>query len=453
MMLTRRHFGQLAAGLPLAGAVRASGDPDVVVVGAGVAGMAAARVLVDAGRSVRLLEAAPRAGGRCHTDTASFGLPFDQGAMWLRQADRNPLSGFAQLYRFTTGLPQPKDVLFAGPRRLPATANTAYERAFDAFSLALAEAAEENDEDMAAARVLPGVEAGLAPDDRAWLAAAAARLGPLDAGVELEQLSVKDWFNRDEPDPVRLVREGLGTLAGRLAQGLPLSVSTTVSRLTMLRGGAVEVETSRGLLRTQAVILTVSTGVLASGAIAIEPALPSALVQALDGLMMGATLKVAMAFDQRSPAIAFPHNTVLLQRTDDQRVAEFLVRPFGAPMLVCSVGGSLALDLESRGADEHHAFAMESLRAMLGGAAERGLRGRASTSWSRNPLVFGSVTAAKPGQRRARDALRQPVHEAIHLAGEALGERAIQTVHGAYDSGRATARRVLSYLRRRATHR
>jgi hypothetical protein len=51
----------------------------------------------------------------------------------------------------------------------------------------------------------------------------------------------------------------------------------------------------------------------------------------------------------------------------------------------------------------------------------------------------------------AREALRDPLHDSIFLAGEAMGEKAVQTVHGAYESGRATARRVLGYLRRRGS--
>src|SRR5262245_32400834 len=86
MTLTRRHFAGLAAGLPFwttatAAVVR---EPEVVVIGAGVAGIAAAQTLINGGRSVQIIEAAPRIGGRCYTDTATFGVPFDRGAAWLK---------------------------------------------------------------------------------------------------------------------------------------------------------------------------------------------------------------------------------------------------------------------------------------------------------------------------------------------------------------------------------
>ena len=447
MKITRRDLVRLSAGLPLLAAAPRVSDPEVIVVGAGVAGMAAAKVLADAGRLVRVLEAAPRVGGRCYTDTASFGLPFDQGAMWLRRADFNPLYGFAQLYRFGTALALPKEILFAGGKRLPARANAAFERAIDTYSIALAEAAE-GETDVAASAVNPPTFALLPPEVREWLATAGARIGPLDMGLDLGQISVKDWFNRHEAEPSRLVRQGLGTLVARLSEGLSISVSTTVLRITALRGGWFEVMTSRGSLRTRAVIVTASLGVLASGSIAIEPGLPGDHQRAIEGLQMGSLMKVGLSFAAGSPALAFPENALLFERVEDQRSAEFLVRPFGLPMVVCSVGGSLALDLESRSARTHLEFAMEALTSMMGATAARGLVASASTNWGRNPLVLGSVAGAKPGQLRARDALRAPIHGGIHLAGEALGEKSVQTVNGAYDSGRQVARRVLNVLKR-----
>ncbi|MFN9541889.1 MAG: FAD-dependent oxidoreductase, partial [Alphaproteobacteria bacterium] len=181
MKITRRDLVRLSAGLPLLAAAPRVSDPEVIVVGAGVAGMAAAKVLADAGRLVQVLEAAPRVGGRCYNDTASFGLPFDQGAMWLRRAEFNPLYGFAQLYRFGTALALPKEILFAGGKRLPARANAAFERAIDTYSIALAEAAE-GETDVAAWAGNPPTIAQLPPEGRGWRATAGAPNGPRAKG-------------------------------------------------------------------------------------------------------------------------------------------------------------------------------------------------------------------------------------------------------------------------------
>jgi monoamine oxidase len=161
---------------------------------------------------------------------------------------------------------------------------------------------------------------------------------------------------------------------------------------------------------------------------------------------MGCLLKIAMTYEAGHPLMANAPNSILLAQTADQRGTEFLVRPFGAPMSICTVGGSLALDLESQPEKAQFAFAVECLRGMLGSKAEKGLKSKASTSWGRNPLYLGSVSSAKPGGLPAREALQSPINERVFLAGEAMGDKASQTVHGAYQSGRATAMRVLKFL-------
>ncbi len=97
MKLTRREFGSYSAALPMmAGVAPVAANPDVLIVGAGVAGLAAAQVLVAGGRRVQVLEAAPRIGGRCYTDTATFGTPFDLGAARLYNADLTPAQSWAR---------------------------------------------------------------------------------------------------------------------------------------------------------------------------------------------------------------------------------------------------------------------------------------------------------------------------------------------------------------------
>ena len=445
MKLTRREFGLLSAALPLFSVDAMAAETDVVVVGAGVAGLAAAQVIANAGRRVQVIEAAPRVGGRCYTDFASFGMPFDQGAMWLRDATHNPVHGFALLYKFQTALPRPKEILFANGRAAPPKATDAYERAYDAFSLAMAEAAEEDVDIAAGAVAWPKLDEGA----NEWLYTAASQIGALDMGTDLSSISVKDWFYRDEAEPIRLVKQGLGTLVARLAESLPVAISTVARRIVSAAQGRVFVVTNRGEIATKAVIVTPSIGVLASESISFEPGLTSDMQSALSGLQMGAMLKIALAFDANSAAMKFEANSVLLAQSADERGAEFFMRPFGFPMAICTVGGSAALDLEAQGERTQRDYAIESLRRMLGSNSGQGLHGAASTSWSRNPLTLGSVACVKPGHLGARQALQTPINDNVFLAGEALAGKQVQTVHGAYENGRQAARRVLRFLKSR----
>ena len=92
--LSRRSFLAAGAALlakPALGAGPAAGDVDVVIIGAGAAGIAAARRVAAAKQRFVMLEAADHVGGRCVTDTRTFGVPFDRGAHWIHQPDVNPL--------------------------------------------------------------------------------------------------------------------------------------------------------------------------------------------------------------------------------------------------------------------------------------------------------------------------------------------------------------------------
>jgi monoamine oxidase len=444
MKLTRRQLGGFAGALPFTGASAAAAarDPDVVIVGAGAAGIAAAQTLINGGRSVQIIEASARTGGRCLTDTATFGAPFDRGAAWLRGIDRNPLTGLVKLHGFDLAEPDPSEMLFAGGKLQRRASNRAYERAFDALSEALSQAAEE-ETDFAAADAKPRA---LDDDAQAWIPTVATAVGPLDMGVDLKQMSVKDWFLRDDAEPNRMVAQGLGTLIARLAYGLPVAVNTRARRISVA-GKQVRIETERGALNTRAAIVTPSIGVLASGAIAFDPPLEAGLQSALGGLQMGLLTKIALQFNQGSPTLAFPQNTLIVPQSPDDRGHCFLIKPLGAPLAVCLVGGSLAWDLSRQAQATNGDFARERLRALLGADADRGFRGGAATTWGTDPNTFGAFATALPGQWKARAALAAPIGGRVFLAGEALAGKHVQTVHGAYESGQRAARRVLNLLK------
>lgn len=442
MRITRRNFAQFAAALPFARVAGATTDPDVVIVGAGAAGIAAAQTLIAGGRRVQLIEASARIGGRCFTDTATFGMPFDRGAAWVKGGDSNPLTGFARLYQFQLGDRDTRELTFARGTPRPLASNTAYERALVAVSDAIATAAEEQD-DMAAANATPIL---LDDDIRAWAATASAAVGPLDMGVDLPMLSTKDWFQRDEDEARRMVRQGLGTLVARIGLGLPVAVNTVARRL-VASGTGVAVETDRGTILTRAAILTPSIGALTSGAITFDPVPDASMITALAGLQMGLVTKVALHFAADSPALAFPSDSMLIPQSSDARGHVFHVRPFGAPLVVLHIGGSLAWDLHMERDRVVIDFARDRLRALLGTGGDKGLRNATVTDWGRNPFSLGAFAAALPGQWKARAALEQPIGERIFFAGEAQGGKAVQTVHGAYASGQRAARRILKLLK------
>ena len=444
MKITRRFLALGAAALPFArmGAATTVLDPDVVIVGAGAAGIAAAQTLIAGGKRVQVIEAAARIGGRCFTDVATFGVAFDRGAAWLKGGERNPLAGFARLHRFHLTDRDARELAFARGAHGPLPTNAGFERAVVALNDAIAEAAERDDDSAA------GDAAPVFADDRAreWAETAASAVGPLDVGVELAALSAKDWFQREEDDIRASVREGLGTLVARMGVNLPVAVNTRATRL-IASGRGVAIETDRGTILTRAAIVTSSLGVLQSGAIAFDPAPDSAIESAFGGLPMGLVTRIALHFANGAPALTFPPESMLIPQLSDERGHVFRVRPAGAPLLICHVGGALAWELSGQADRVAIDFAREKLRALLGTKGDAGLRNAAVTDWGRNPLARGAFAAALPGQWKARAVLEMPIGDRIFLAGEAQGGKAVQTVHGAYQSGQRAGRRVLQLLK------
>jgi monoamine oxidase len=413
-------------------------SPDVIVVGAGAAGLAAARRAQELGLTVLVLEAKRRIGGRAHTDTETLGVLWDRGAQWLHHAGRNPFTRFADAQGF-------RYERTPGPRRLwrgewadaplMAELEDYYQRAFAAVQDAGARGL-----DLPAADVLP-------PEPRframfgSWFAAL--------SGVYPERMSTLDYARYAPSHENWRVVDGYGALLARFGQGLPVEFATPALRI---RWGnqAVTVETARGTLRARAVIVTVSTSVLAHGRIAFDPPLPARRREALAAVPLGEANKVALAFDRDvfgpdTPCVLhFEHHTAEAMR--------FEIRPFGRDLAIGYLGGRFAAELEAAGPAAMAAFAEDKLVAVFGAGLRQHIRGVASTGWVGDPEIGGGCSRALPGLAHLRRQLAAPLAERLFFAGEACSLDAYGTVHGAAASGIAAAHAAAGSLRVAAAH-
>jgi glycine/D-amino acid oxidase-like deaminating enzyme len=266
IMLNRRSFlsGIVAfVAAPAFGAVPKSGEVDVVIIGAGAAGIAAARRLIANGRRVAVLEASSRIGGRCITDTQTFGVPFDRGAHWIHIPETNPVlhlgrEGF-QIDQAARGL------------RLRVGLRNAREGEVEDFLVAQVRSrraivdAARGAADVSCAQALP-------TDLGTWRDPVEFVLGPYGCGKGLAEVSAKDFAKVDEREIDAICRQGYGVLLAKLARGLPIAQSRPAKRIDWRRG--ISVETDEGQLTARAVIVTASTNVLSAGRIEFEPELP-----------------------------------------------------------------------------------------------------------------------------------------------------------------------------------
>src|SRR5439155_9896437 len=182
---------------------RPDGPVDAIIVGAGAAGIAAARRLIAAGRRVAIVEAAPEMGGRCVTDTKIFGVPFDRGAHWIHMPDINPVAKLAT----QTGL----DIYPAPPgQRVRVGRRFARESEMEDFlatqvraTTAIADAARKGD--VPCSQALP-------KDLGEWRSTIEFFLGPFGCGKELSEISALDFSRSSERDVDAFCRQGFGTL-------------------------------------------------------------------------------------------------------------------------------------------------------------------------------------------------------------------------------------------------
>ncbi|MEO1190762.1 MAG: NAD(P)/FAD-dependent oxidoreductase [Pseudomonadota bacterium] len=411
-------------------------NPDVVIIGAGSAGLAAAHRLSEEGLTWVLLEAAGRIGGRAWTESASLGQPFDHGASWMLHANRNPFTRMAEEAGFTTYVDDAvPSQLYVGNRPATGAERRRESLAWDGMTKALSKAARLR-QDVSAASLLPS--------DLPWIHVPEAWSGPISMGQDFDKVSVLDWWAMDDPTPNRVVKEGYGTLVARFGRDLPVSLKTAAKQVRW-DGAGVEVETDRGSIRARACIVTVSTGVLGSGAIRFDPPLPLWKQEAIAGIPMGLLAKVGFGLSG-SDRLGLNKDSWLSYYSETTEVCYFYCWPFGRSQMIGFLGGQLAWDLTKAGKAAAVDFALQELKALFGSEIEQRVEASVWTEWGANPLTQGAYATALPGQFKQRRALQRSVGDRLFFAGEACDVAWAQTVNGAYTTGVRSADAVARTL-------
>ena len=405
---------------------------DVAIVGAGAAGIGAARRLVDKGSvSFLVLEARDRVGGRVHTIEPA-GFPLDRGAEWLHSADRNPLSPIARGLGFRVHQRPPE-----WTTRLRRSGETVEA---EADWLATREA-QGRARRKAAAEPADRSLASLVPPGGRWneLLDATSTWGN---GAELDRISVKDYVRYEDSGTNWRLGEGYGRLFDRLAEGLPVALGTAVSRIDH-GGRAIRLETTRGTVTARRVIVTVPTSILAAEVLRFDPPLPDKLAAAA-GLPLGVDDKLFIWLTGSLSGIE--PDMFLVGSTKSRETMTYQVRPLDRPAIYTFFGGRFAAALEREGQGAMFSFAAGELARLLGNDIRRKLEPLASTAWLQDPWARGSYSYALPGHAEDRAVLAAPVDNRLFFAGEATSPNFFSTAHGAYLSGLTAAEAALASL-------
>ncbi|MFT4125600.1 MAG: FAD-dependent oxidoreductase [Gordonia sp. (in: high G+C Gram-positive bacteria)] len=424
---------------------------DIVVVGAGIAGLTATRLLRSRGRRIVVLEARDRIGGRVHTDRAD-GRITDLGASWIHGIDDAPLYDAVREFgcrtaEFTVGSFQPdgRPIAYYSPdgNRLGDAEAAAFARDVRSADALLTRTITES---------APGTSYGAAAE------AALARLGwnrdrtdrvreflrhrtEEQYGVWIDDLDAHGLDDDATLGDEVVFPDGYDQLATRLADGVDVRLEQRVTAVRWSDRG-VAVTVGETVFEAAAAVVTVPVGPLRSGAIDIEPPLPEPIACALGRLEMNAFEKVFLRFSTRFwDADVY----AIRQQGDAGRWWHSfydLTGLHGEPTLLTFAAGPCADAIRGWSDAEIGASVLAALRDLYGSVPDP--THITVTRWRDDPLAQGSYAYLAVGGTPAdHDVLATPIGGVLHLAGEATWTDDPATVTAALLSGHRAAENIL----------
>ena len=435
-----------AVSSPALAGLRREPDLDVLIIGAGAAGIAAGRRLIAANKKCAIIEASDRMGGRCFTDRHTFNLPYDRGANFIHLPAQSSLATLAvklggELY------PDPghEQVRMRDRIRVEKDLEELHSKLqledFYAASVrcnaAIAQAAADNG-DVSCADAFP-------TDLGDWQRTMEFVLGPYRFGTELKELSAKEYATSVNRAPGWLCRQGVGALIGRLALGVPIKFFSPV---TVVDWGEHAVTLAMGgeAVTARAAIITASTAVLASGKIEFRPHLPARYASAFEKLKPGSYDHVALVFNDN--ALGLSADEVVFEKAFTAKTAALFANVHGTRLSLLTLAGRSGAELADKGESAMTEFALDWISSIFGTRAKQAVSRMKATSWKKDPWTLGAFSSAPPGAQEARKALAEPLNDAVWFAGEAVSENFWGTVGGAWQDGERAANAVIAQLDR-----
>jgi len=435
--MTRRDFLSASAALAATPALGARvwaaplpREADIVVIGAGAAGIAAARRIQAANRRVIVVEATGQIGGRCLTDTATFDVAFDRGARWMHNPD-NPMIKLARNAGFDIYSAPLGQKMRIGRRNARAGETEEFLAALVRANRAIDDASRGK-ADASCASVLP-------KDLGDWAGTAEFVLGANATGKDLKDISAIDKARAQDRNAAIGCRQGLGTLIAKLGEQVPLALSMPASRINW-SGRDVTVETPAGKIAARAAIITASTNVLTAGNIKFMPEIPKRQLDAAAKLSLGSYDRIILQLPGNPLGLA--RDDIIIEQSGSTRTALLSANIGSSSLCSIDVAGSFGRDLASQGEPAMVAFAVEWLTKLFGSDAAAAVKKSSATRWNSAPFALGAMSSAVPGGQPSRKVLTEPIG-CMFLAGEATHETLWGTVDGAWESGERAAEAAL----------
>lgn len=433
---------------PLAATPRPTGshsETEVLVIGAGMAGLAAARRLTELDYDVIVLEARQRIGGRVWTDR-SLGLPLDMGASWIHGVNGNPLTALADEIDAARVITDYENRVFydvdGSPLSLLQEADVLAQTAALTSQIAVWQEDLDNDINLQQALDRYLADKDISRELQRRFQATLDGLIEQEYAAPMSELSLY-WFDHASEYGAEdvIFPQGYGQLPAALATGLDIRLGQ-VCQVISYGAEGVAVTASTGSFSAQKAVVTLPVGVLKSGSPAFSPELPGDKQASIAALGFGVLNKFYLKF----PRAFWDEDAHVLSYAAEER-GQFtqwlnLQAQIGEPVLLAFNAGGFGRELESLTDEQLKDQAMDTLRTIYGSSIPEP-EAHFATRWASDPFALGSYSSMAVGSSPDDyDALAAQVDEVLFFAGEATHREHPSTVHGAYLSGLRAAEEV-----------
>ncbi|MFQ3583504.1 MAG: NAD(P)/FAD-dependent oxidoreductase [Cyanobacteriota bacterium] len=424
----------------------ASQKPTVLILGAGLAGLAAAKTLTQAGYSVQVLEARDRIGGRTWTSQTWADAPVDMGASWIHGLDGNPLTTLAQSISADLVTTDPENAWVYGPAGdvLDEAGESQLEEWIERVEKVLRQGQNRDPDQSVHGTVLAALNGStLSPQEQQWLYFVLTSTIEHQYAGSAEELSTH-WYDDGEAydGSDALFVQGYRTIVEHLAAGLTIRLGEE-AKAVRWAGSEVVVSTPQNSYSADKVIVTLPLGVLKANQVTFEPELPESKRRAIQGLGMGVLNKCYLRF----PEVFWPETVDWIEQVSPQRGSwtswVSLVPSLGLPILLGFNAAAYGRALEAQTDREIVDSALQTLTRLFGETV-RDPVGYQITRWFADPFARGSYSFNAVGSTpQMRDDLAENLNGKVFFAGEATDRQAFGTAHGAYLSGLRAAQEMM----------
>ncbi|HBE17944.1 MAG TPA: amine oxidase [Cyanobacteria bacterium UBA11149] len=437
----------IACGEELQADRAASNKKRIAVIGAGLAGLAAARELHGQGYEVVVVEARDRIGGRIWTSTKWSDMPLDFGATWIHGIQGNPLTDLAEQIkakRLTTSYDRTETYNTLGQPLSQAEEVRMEDLRKKVFGTL--EKAQDEDADVSIRQVIEPLMHQFDKSSEAY------RFINFILSGEIEQeysgsaakLSAQWYDSAKEFDgDDALFVQGFRVIPEFLAQGLNIELGQVVKEIQWHQS-PVRVITQKTEFTADCVLVTLPLGVLQAGNVRFTPELPRNKQNAIAKLGMGVLNKCYLRF----PKVFWPADVDWLEYVSE-RHGEWtewvsFKRAANMPILLGFNAADRGREMEGWSDRQIVASAMETLRKIYG----RGIPEPTDyqiTRWATDPFSLGSYSYNPVGAvPKMRQELAAPLEKSVFFAGEASNQDYFGTASGAYLSGLRAAKEILA---------